>query len=38
MHNKTTWNEKLFGGKLESLVFILFTKDVVYHYDERKVC
>ena len=32
MHNKTTWNEKLFAGKLNHLYHLYLSKDGVGHY------
>ena len=32
MHNKTTWNEKLFVGKLNDWYQRYFTKEGVQHY------
>ena len=32
MHNKTTWNEKLFGGKLNFRYHWYLSKDGVSHY------
>ena len=32
MHNKTTWNEKLFGGKLSDWYQWYLSKERVQHY------